>query len=89
MRLGEARNLELQDINLTAAILTIRGAKLGKSRYVPMHASTCKVLGGTILHDANVIGRGDPCPPTCSCLTSASIMRRTSSRSVAEVQVSG
>ena len=25
-------------------ILTIRGAKFGKSRLVPLHASTCKVL---------------------------------------------
>ncbi len=48
MRLGEARNLELQDIDLRAALLTIRGAKLGKSRFVPMHASTCKVLADYI-----------------------------------------
>ncbi|WP_269750749.1 tyrosine-type recombinase/integrase, partial [Candidatus Burkholderia verschuerenii] len=34
MRLGEARNLKLQDVDLTAGILTIRGAKLGKSRFV-------------------------------------------------------
>lgn len=44
MRLGEARNLELQDIDLDAAVLTIRGAKFGKSRLVPLHASTCRVL---------------------------------------------
>lgn len=44
LRLGEARNLELQDVDLNAAVLTIRGSKLGKSRLVPLHASTCKVL---------------------------------------------
>ncbi|MGU4701458.1 tyrosine-type recombinase/integrase [Burkholderia cepacia] len=48
MRLGEARNLELQDVDLTAGILTIRGAKLGKSRLIPLHASTCKVLANYI-----------------------------------------
>jgi len=48
MRLGEARNLELRDVDLTAGILTIRGAKLGKSRFVPLHASTCKVLADYI-----------------------------------------
>jgi integrase len=48
MRLGEARNLEIQDVDLTAGILTIRGAKLGKSRIVPLHTSTCKVLADYI-----------------------------------------
>jgi len=48
MRLGEACNLELQDVDLTESILTIRGAKLGKTRLIPLHASTCKVLADYI-----------------------------------------
>lgn len=44
LRLGEARNLELQDVDLKAAVLTIRGAKFGKTRLVPLHTSTCNVL---------------------------------------------
>jgi integrase len=44
LRLGEARNLELQDVDLETAVLTIRSAKFGKTRLVPLHASTCKVL---------------------------------------------
>ena len=48
LRLGEARNLELQDVDLAAAVLTIRGAKFGKSRLVPLHASTCNVLADYI-----------------------------------------
>jgi integrase/recombinase XerD len=44
LRLGEARNLELKDVDLEVAVLTIRNTKLGKSRLVPLHASTCKVL---------------------------------------------
>jgi integrase len=44
IRLGEARSLELQDLDLKAAVLTIRSGKFGKSRLVPLHASTCKVL---------------------------------------------
>jgi len=44
LRLGEARNLELQDVDLKAKVLTIRGTKFGKNRLVPLHASTCKVL---------------------------------------------
>jgi integrase/recombinase XerD len=44
LRLGEARNLELQDIDLQAGVLTIRGAKFGKTRLVPLHRSTCRIL---------------------------------------------
>jgi integrase/recombinase XerD len=44
LRLGEARNLKLSDIDFDAAVLTIRGTKFGKSRLVPMHASTSTVL---------------------------------------------
>lgn len=44
LRLGEARNLELQDVDLKTAVLTIRGAKFGKDRLVPLHRSTCTVL---------------------------------------------
>ena len=44
LRLGEARNLEVQDVDLEAAVLTIRCAKFGKTRLVPLHPSTCKVL---------------------------------------------
>jgi len=48
LRLGEARNLKLQDVDLKAAVLTIRGAKFGKTRLVPLHASSCKVLADYI-----------------------------------------
>jgi integrase/recombinase XerD len=44
LRLGEARSLEVPDVDLQAAVLTIRGAKFGKTRLVPLHASTCTVL---------------------------------------------
>jgi integrase/recombinase XerD len=44
LRLGEARNLKLSDIDFDAAVLTIRGTKFGKTRLVPMHTSTCTVL---------------------------------------------
>jgi integrase/recombinase XerD len=64
MRLGEARNLELQDVDLTEAILTIRGAKLGKTRLIPLHASTCNVLADYITRrEHHWAGR-----PVSSCL---------------------
>jgi len=44
LRLGEARNLEVRDVDLKAGVLTIRGTKFGKTRLIPLHASTCAVL---------------------------------------------
>ena len=44
LRMGEARNLELQDVDLQTATLTIRNTKFGKTRLVPLHRSTCYVL---------------------------------------------
>lgn len=44
LRVSEARNLEVQDVDLKAALLTIRGAKFGKTRLVPLHHSTCRVI---------------------------------------------
>jgi integrase/recombinase XerD len=44
MRLGEAINLHPQDVDWTQGVLTIRGAKFGKSRLVPLHPSTLAVL---------------------------------------------
>lgn len=52
LRLSEARNLELQDVDLKTDMLTIRGTKFGKSRLVPLHASTCKVLRNYIAQRA-------------------------------------
>lgn len=44
LRLSEALNLQSEDIDWPERILTIRGTKFGKSRLVPLHPSTCKVL---------------------------------------------
>ena len=44
MRLGEALNLELRDVDLDAGVLTVRGAKFGKDRLVPLHGTACEVL---------------------------------------------
>ena len=44
MRVGEALRLRLDDVDLNAGVLTVRGTKFGKSRLVPIHASTQEVL---------------------------------------------
>ena len=48
LRVGEACNLELRDVDVDAAVLTVRGAKFGRDRLVPLHASTCEVLADYI-----------------------------------------
>ncbi len=48
LRLGEARNLELCDVDLDAALLTVRKAKFDRVRLVPLHPSTCEVLADYI-----------------------------------------
>jgi integrase len=44
LRLGEALRLTVADVDLKAGVLTIRGAKFGKTRLVPLHPSTGRVL---------------------------------------------
>jgi integrase/recombinase XerD len=44
LRLGEAINLQPQDVDWSDGVLTIRGAKFGKTRLVPLHRSTLSVL---------------------------------------------
>ncbi len=44
LRISEAVNLQTEDVDLKAGVLTVRGTKFGKSRLVPIHPSTRKVL---------------------------------------------
>ncbi len=44
LRISEALDLQLEDVDLEQAVLTVRAAKLGRTRLVPVHASTCEVL---------------------------------------------
>ena len=44
LRISEALDLKLDAVDLDQAVLTIRAAKFGRSRLVPLHPSTCTVL---------------------------------------------
>jgi integrase/recombinase XerD len=46
MREGEAVRLDRDDVDLEQGLLTIRNSKFGKSRQIPVHPSTVKVLSG-------------------------------------------
>jgi len=50
MRIGEVLNLRSGDIDWNEGILTIRNAKFGKSRLVPLHPSTVKALRRFVSH---------------------------------------
>ena len=71
LRIGEAIRLQLDDVDLQAGLLTIRGTKFGKSRLVPIHRSTQTVLeqyrvrrerylGGRAASSFFITGRGHP-----------------------------
>ena len=44
LRISEALDLKIEDVDLDENVLTIRGAKFGRSRLVPLHPSTRTVL---------------------------------------------
>ena len=60
MRLGEVLNLQAQDIDWTGAVLTVRKAKFGKSRLVPLHPSTLQALKTFVQHRDRFFARRQP-----------------------------
>jgi site-specific recombinase XerD len=44
MRIGEVLDLKLKNVDFKEGVITVVGAKFGKSRFVPLHASTIKAL---------------------------------------------
>jgi integrase len=88
MRLGEVIRLELQDVDLERGVLTVRDSKFGKSRLVPIQASTVAVL--SLYRDRReqlllgrkqlrffVSGRGTPLVPSCIHRTFYALLAQT------------
>jgi integrase/recombinase XerD len=44
MRISEALGMKRDNVDLSAGVLLIEGTKFGKSRLIPLHASTCSAL---------------------------------------------
>ena len=57
MRVGEVRNLRSEDIDWGEGVLTIRNAKFGKSRLVPLHRTMVRALATFVKHRDRFIGR--------------------------------
>lgn len=61
IRVSEALNLQSTDIDWSEGVLTIRSTKFGKSRLVPLHPSTRKVLRDYVRRrDRHFAGRSVP-----------------------------
>lgn len=56
LRFSEALDLKLDDVDLEDGVLTIRGAKFGRSRLVPLHASTRTVLADYLRRRKELLG---------------------------------
>lgn len=56
LRIAEALHLELSDVDLEHNVLTIRAAKRGRSRLVPIHSSAAAVLGEYLGLRARALG---------------------------------
>lgn len=60
LRISEALNLRPEDVDLDQGVLVIVGTKFGKSRWVPIHASTQKVLADYVQQRNRVFRRKLP-----------------------------
>ncbi|MFI4895614.1 MAG: tyrosine-type recombinase/integrase [Steroidobacterales bacterium] len=60
LRISEAIALEVRDVDLRQGVLTIRGAKFGKSRLVPLHVSTQRVLARYAQRRDRLLGSSNP-----------------------------
>jgi len=57
LRISEALDLKLDDVDLEQGVLTIRAAKLGRSRLVPLHSSSCAVLADYVRRREQFVGK--------------------------------
>jgi integrase len=59
LRISEALDLKLDDVDLEQGVLTVRAAKFDRSRLVPLHASTCTVLVDYLQRRKQFLGAGN------------------------------
>jgi integrase len=57
LRISEALDLKLDDVDLDQDVLTIRAAKLGRTRLVPIHPSTHTVLADYLARREQYLGQ--------------------------------
>lgn len=62
IRIGEAHGLDVGDLDVEARVLTVRRGKFGKTRLLPLSASTVKALQEYIAHPRRRVSR-EPAAP--------------------------
>lgn len=62
MRIGEAVGLDQADIDCDHGLITIRNAKFGKSRQIPVHTSTITALAGHVRRRDSLLAKRDRRP---------------------------
>jgi integrase/recombinase XerD len=91
LRISEALHLRYEDVDLTEGILAVRSTKFGKSRFVPIHTSTQRVLCDYAAHRARFLAgrpasfffvsrRGTPLEPSRVRRTFYTLSQRTGLR---------
>ncbi len=68
MRIGEAASLDASDFDPVAGVLTVRDAKYGRTRLLPLHPATATA----VLEYRRTIGEAFPSPATPALLVSGS-----------------
>ncbi len=68
MRIGEAASLDASDFDPVAGVLTVRDAKYGRTRLLPLHPTTVTA----VLEYRRAIGEAFPSPATPALLVSGS-----------------
>lgn len=60
LRISEALSLRLEDVDVQEGVVTVHRTKFGKSRLVPVHTSTQKILAQYALRRDQLVGRLEP-----------------------------
>lgn len=68
MRIGEAIALDMQDVDLAHAVITVRRGKFDKSRALPIRPSTVQALRRHLEHPARTVGNSPEAPVFVSSL---------------------
>ena len=80
LRMGEVLNLRTKDVDLAQGVLVIVGAKFGKTRLVPIHTSTQKILSKYVRDRDRALGGVTIKPTSFATLLERFFLERSARR---------